>query len=182
MFFGDNQPQYVILILALAYLGVSITPSKPANAAFETYQHINNSGARLLFISRSKMPIIEQILNDENHSKYISNLKLLLIMDGDSVVPESIKQHPLAPKQIVTFKQLLTHGNGQSVGHIPHFAVNPQTDNHIIVATSGSTGSPKMSLMPHKSFIASVMAMSMHKNAFTKNRNSTISFLFPYGN
>lgn len=181
MFFGDNHPQYVVLILAMAYLGVTISPSKPANGPYETYRHIENSGARVLCISRNKLPIIEQILRDENHSKYITNLKLLLIMDGDSVVPESIKHHPLAPKQIVTFKQLLAHGSGHSLKRIPHFAVNTQTDNHMIVYTSGSTGLPKGAKQTHKSFIASVMAM-LHKNAFAKNRNSTISFLFPCGN
>lgn len=165
----------------MAYLGVPITPSKPANGAYETCQHLDNSGARLLCISRSKLPIIEQILKDKNHSKYISNLKLLLIMDGDSVVLESIQHHPLAPKQIVTFKQLLAHGDGQSLKRIPHFAVNAQADNHMIVYTSGSTGLPKGAKQTHKSFIASVMAM-LHKNAFATNRNSTISFLFPCGN
>ncbi len=133
MFFGDNHPQYVVLLLAMAYLGVPITPSKPANGAYETYQHLNNSGSRILCCSRNKIPIIEQILKDEAHSQYISNLKLLLIIDGDSAVPESIQNHPLAPKQIVTFKQLLAHGNGQSLGRIPHFAVNPASDNHMIV-------------------------------------------------
>lgn len=180
MFFGDNHPQYVVLLLAMAYLGVPITPSKPANGAYETYQHLNNSGSRILCCSRNKIPIIEQILKDEAHSQYISNLKLLLIIDGDSAVPESIQNHPLAPKQIVTFKQLLAHGNGQSLGRIPHFAVNPASDNHMIVYTSGSTGAPKGAKQTHRSFIASVMAM-LHKNAFAQNRNCTISFLFPLG-
>ena len=82
MFYGDNCPKYVQMVLSMTYLGLTITPSTPANGPYETYRQLINSNASILCITGSKIPIILKILdNNEYRSKFIEQLKLLIIID-----------------------------------------------------------------------------------------------------
>ncbi|KAJ6215566.1 hypothetical protein RDWZM_010066 [Blomia tropicalis] len=184
MFYGDNCPKYVQMVLSMTYLGLTITPSTPANGPYETYRQLINSNASILCITGSKIPIILKILdNNEYRSKFIEQLKLLIIIDDclervdDQQLQNKIEQASI--RQVYTIKQLIDNSNEQ-LKMIPHFPINSPMDPYVIVYTSGSTGVPKGAIQTHRSFIASVKAM-LHKNAFINNRNGIINFIFPLG-
>ena len=178
MFFGGSQLEHMILFLAMGYLSVTITPSKPANGPYETVRQFNNSGAKILCVSKSKLPVIEQILNSDHKQEFCSKLKMLILMDCNEI-PEQLKD---VLKQVITFEQLHAIGSGSVLSQIPYFSVPDWLrSNHAIVYTSGSTGLPKGALLSHRSFMAKLTNWVEWGDALRKNRDGSANYIHPLG-
>lgn len=185
MFFGDNSLQYVQLILAMAYLGLPVTPAKSANGPFEVASQLTDSKASVLCVSTSQrhLSVIQQIY--EQNTASLEHLKAIIFMDDGDEEGERESSGILKNSQIqlITYRKLLEHSrsaNGPTLAKIPHFSVNSTSDAYVIVYTSGSSGLPKGAIHSHRSFLAAILAMQASK-VFLDSRHATFSFIYPFG-
>lgn len=185
MFFGDNSLQYVQLIVAMAYLGLPVTPAKSANGFFEVATQLTDSKASILCMSSSQrhLSVIQQIY--EQNSIALEHLKAIILMDDDTDDGDQVANRILTNSkiQLISYRKLLEHScskGGLSLEKIPYFPVNPALDTYVVVYTSGSSGLPKGAIHSHRSFLAAILAMQASK-IFLDSRQAVISFIYPFG-
>lgn len=182
MFFGDNSLQYVQLIVAMAYLGLPVTPAKSANGPFEVATQLTDSKASILCVSASQrhLSVIQHIY--ERNSTVFEHLKTIILMDSDDDADESangILKNPTI--KVITYQKLLENSkDGSTLEKIPYFTANPASDVYVLVYTSGSSGLPKGAVHTHRSFLAAIMAMQASK-VFRDSSQTTVSFIYPFG-
>jgi len=177
MFFADNSLEYFVLTLAFAYLGLPITPNKPSNGTFETAQQLKDCQATILVVSKNKLPIIQQILNDADNSQLIVRLDLIVLMDTED---ESALANANIEGKVLSYAQL-DSGENVLLEKIPYFQVKkPSTDPYTIVYTSGSSGLPKGAILSHRTFISSILS-SLQAKCFTNYWGEIVGFACPFG-
>lgn len=174
MFFGDNCLEYAIALVAIIFAGVTLCPSRSANEAYETFQQMQNCGARILMVTKSRLSVIEKMLKDPVQCRPIQNLKLLVVLDSEEVSTNS-----KLPK-ILTFAELIDLGPSQSITTFPYYPVDVEKSYFCIFYTSGTTGLPKGAIHNHRAFVA-----TMFNNRKTKemvaNHGGVCCFLYHFG-
>jgi long-chain acyl-CoA synthetase len=129
-----NGLEFVISFFALAKIGAITVPLNNALKGEELAFQVKDSGAALLIVEPDFQGLIAEVSSQAEEVKHI------FVTGGE----------PMAGT--IAFSELLKHREGAPV------AVEvDETDNAVLMYTSGTTGKPKGALLSHKGIIASAM-------------------------
>ncbi|OTF83199.1 hypothetical protein BLA29_004871, partial [Euroglyphus maynei] len=151
LFFGNNSIEYIIAQLAFIYLGVIISPSKPANGAYELVNQMRDLNASILIIDRKNLEkILIPAFDNEKYGPSIKKLKKIIIIDPDD--DKEMIQKLNDNEQMISMKRI-TENQDDHLERIPYFETN-KDDYLFMVYTSGTTGQPKGAIHTHYTIIS----------------------------
>ncbi len=128
-----NRPEYTIMFIAAASIGVIVSPMNPAYKDREVGYQLENSESSAIAIQRELLPLLQQVLSQ----KSLPNLKHVVVT-GDRV-PEGMPN-------AIPFAKLMRESSPKRPKHV-------EISGDDIVAlpySSGTTGFPKGTLLSHR--------------------------------
>jgi acyl-coenzyme A synthetase/AMP-(fatty) acid ligase len=134
-------------------------------AAYEVRKDIENLESIVIFTSVENAKYFDKIINDFNNKENQKpKVKSVFIMNGnyDNYIP---------------FEKLLEEGKNQILDRIPHFDIDPKTDIFLLLRSSGTSGLPKITIISHYNFVASLTNIW----AIVRINELVISMPFPVG-
>ena len=158
-----NRPEWIILDLALQYIGVINVPVYPTISAADYIYIFNEAEIKMCFIG------------DDNTSTL-----LLKVREAQSTVPSL--------KKIYTFDKTFENLNWEQLWQNINFDTEAQTivqqisnaisenDLATIIYTSGTTGEPKGVMLSHKNIVSNIIAV-MSVVPMLKASDRALSFL-----
>ena len=147
---SENRPDWSIVDLAILSLGAVNVPIYTTQAPEQVKYILEDSGARLLFISGRKV-----FKHARPGIKGVSRLEGIIVFDG------TIDD---APAEVMTLESLEQRGaeldrlDSQTFAH--HVAAVQGEDLATIIYTSGTTGEPKGVMLTHNNFVSNVISIS----------------------
>jgi acyl-CoA synthetase (AMP-forming)/AMP-acid ligase II len=129
--------EFPLCFFALMKLGAIAVPLNTRFKGEELFYEINDSGSKMLIVDQEYWPSIEAVQND---------LK---------TVEKIFFNGPDLPKGVLPFVELRENQGGT----FQRIVLN-ETDDAIIMYTSGTTGKPKGAILYHRSLIATAMHIS----------------------
>ena len=132
-----NGLEFATSLFAIARIGAITVPMNTGLRGEEMAYQLKDSGAILLIIDQEFYELLAEA------SSGMSEVKHIFVTGGEP------------PPGTTAFSELL-----KDRGHAPVEVAVDETDNAVIMYTSGTTGRPKGALLPHKGVIASAMNVS----------------------
>ncbi|KAK6182798.1 hypothetical protein SNE40_010398 [Patella caerulea] len=138
--FSVNMPEYSILMIAAASIGVIITPANPAYTAGELANQLEHSKAQAVFTIPQLLPVLQEALSLNSTVK--NNIKDKFIFgEGEGCKPV----------------QSLLNDDGKSM---PDVDIDVNNDILVLPYSSGTTGLPKGVMLTHRNCISNLLQFS----------------------
>ena len=146
---SENRPEWSLTDLAILSLRAVNVPIYTTQAVDQIQYILENSGARMLFISGKKL-----WQHAENAIRGVERLEKLIFFDSDAGVEDDSRAMMLSEVE----------ERGSAAGEIDNFdelLEQVKTDDlATIIYTSGTTGEPKGVMLTHENFVSNVVAIS----------------------
>jgi long-chain acyl-CoA synthetase len=148
---SENRPEWSLVDLAILSLRAVNVPIYTTQAVDQIRFILENSGARMLFISGKKIH-----KHAENALQSVERLERVIYFDEDAAPPDD--------KRAITLAEIEKTGGGESEDSERSFDkmladVRPE-DLATIIYTSGTTGEPKGVMLTHRNFVSNVRSIS----------------------
>jgi fatty-acyl-CoA synthase len=163
--YSPNSIQYCVLQFASYFLGSTLMPLSLTLAVYEMRKDIANLESVVIFTSVENAKYFDEIINDfNNNENQKPKVKSVFIMNGnyDNYIP---------------FEKLLEEGKNQILDRIPHFDIDPKTDIFLLLRSSGTSGLPKITIISHHNFVASLTLTLSSR----RSNGLVVSVPFPTG-
>ncbi|XP_041350778.1 4-coumarate--CoA ligase 5-like [Gigantopelta aegis] len=135
--FSPNLPEYSILIMAAATLGVVLSPANPLYTPPELARHLQLSGSKALVSIELLLPTITAVFDIHPETK--EQIKEVFVFgEADNCVPFS----------------LLMQDDGKAFPE--NVDINPSEDTLVLPFSSGTTGLPKGVMLTHRNCVANL--------------------------
>ncbi len=161
---SENRPEWSLTDIAILSLRAVTVPIYTTQAVEQIRFILENSGAKMLFISGQKL-----WKHAENAIQSVERLEKLIFFDADATPEENSRAMTLVDVE----------ANGSAAGEIDNFEellAQVKTDDlATIIYTSGTTGEPKGVMLSHENFTSSVIAVS--RSLPISNRDRSLAVL-----
>jgi acyl-CoA synthetase (AMP-forming)/AMP-acid ligase II len=145
----QNSPQFVIAYYAAHCLGAVVTAISPAYKAGEVTYAVNDSGAKVMVIEESVVPVYNQIRDA------IPTVEHVVVTALDEYLPED--PYPAFPPDLrgrgVECPGAMTWKEFVAADPITEMADVDINDLALLQYTSGTTGRPKGAMLTHKNLV-----------------------------
>jgi acyl-coenzyme A synthetase/AMP-(fatty) acid ligase len=112
--------------------------------AYELKTDIENLESVVIFTSVENAKYFDEIIENFNSGKSEKlKIKAIIVIDG-------------IYSNYIPFGKILEEGKNQILDRIPHFNVDPKSDIHLLIRSSGTTGLPKIVVLSHYNFVAAL--------------------------
>ena len=148
---SENRPEWSFADLAILSLRAVNVPIYTTQAVEQIRYILENSGARMLFISGKKL-----FRHAAEALRSIEHLEKLIFFDDDALPEEDRRSVTLADVERAGLES--EHADAEVFGRLLS-QVRPD-DLATIIYTSGTTGEPKGVMLTHESFVSNVIAIS----------------------
>jgi long-chain acyl-CoA synthetase len=159
---SENRPEWSLVDLAILSIGGVNVPIYTTQAVEQIRFILENSGARILFISGAKVfkhaqPAIESV----------ETLEKIIFFDADAVPGEG--------GRAISLKAVDAAGRKEDTGELDGRlqALKPD-DLATIIYTSGTTGEPKGVMLTHRNFVSNIVAISNGLPIRTTDRSLSV--------
>lgn len=146
---SENRPEWSLTDLAILSLRAVNVPIYTTQAVDQIQYILENSGARMLFISGKKL-----WQHAENAIRSVERLEKLIFFDNNADVEDD--------SRAMTLEEV--EERGSTTGEIDNFdellEQVRKDDLATIIYTSGTTGEPKGVMLTHENFVSNVIAIS----------------------
>lgn len=138
--FTINIPEFSILILAAAALGVAVSTANPAYTAAELSRQLSHCGATAVFTIPQLVPVVKEAVQDPD-------------------MPHLVKEvYTFGHKEEgVEFFNTLMEDDGRSFPE--NLDLDPMEDVWLMPYSSGTTGLPKGVMLTHHNIVANVLQL-----------------------
>lgn len=167
-FFTEKRFEKVVAIFGISLAGGVFVPVRRLLHARQIAHIINNSGAKVLITTTSRLADCAEVLDE------LPALETVIVIDG--------KKEP-APSWPQTLSWLSWHAvvEKNTFASLPAIPVIA-TDLAAILYTSGSTGNPKGVVLSHLNIVAGAQKVSSYLKITERDRLlSILTFSFDYG-
>ena len=148
---SENRPEWSLVDLAVLSLGAITVPIYTTQAVEQIRFILENSGARMLFISGKKL-----WKHAADAIRSIEQLEKLVFFDADGVADGGSRSLSLADVE----KAGDAHGKIDADFFENSLSVLQATDLATIIYTSGTTGEPKGVMLTHDNFVSNIIAIT----------------------
>ncbi len=148
---SENRPEWSFVDLAILSLRAVNVPIYTTQAVEQIRYILENSGARMLFVSGKKI-----WKHAENAIQSVEGLERLVFLDADGVPQENTRAITLA--DVESLGEDFTKSDSEVVEN--SLAQIATTDLATIIYTSGTTGEPKGVMLTHENFVSNIVAIS----------------------
>ena len=131
--YTTNRPEYTIMFVAAASIGVVVSPMNPAYKDREIAYQLENSEAKAILVQRELVPTLQHVLEQ----KSFPNLKYFIVTG---------ERPPESMPEAIPFARLMRES---SVQRPPHVEISGD-DLLALPYSSGTTGFPKGTLLTHR--------------------------------
>ncbi|XP_076464333.1 putative 4-coumarate--CoA ligase 1 [Babylonia areolata] len=133
-----NMPEFSILIIAAASLGIIVSPANPAYTPAELSHMLTNNGACAMFTIPQLVPVVQAAISDPD-------------------LPHNVKElytfgHAEEGSQF--FGDLMKDDGKAFPDNVD---INPAKDCFLLPYSSGTTGLPKGVMLSHRNIVANIM-------------------------
>ncbi|MFN0277181.1 MAG: AMP-dependent synthetase/ligase [Pyrinomonadaceae bacterium] len=148
---SENRPEWSLVDLAILSLRAVNVPIYTTQAVEQIRFILENSGARMLFVSGKKI-----WKHAENAIQSVEQLEKLIFFDADAVIENNSRAISLADIEAKGREHLKidTDVFERSLAEIK------SDDLATIIYTSGTTGEPKGVMLTHENFVSNIIAIS----------------------
>ncbi len=148
---SENRPEWSFVDLAILSLRAVNVPIYTTQSVEQVRYILENSGAKLLFISGQKI-----WKHAENAINSVERLEKLVFFDDDGRPPENSRAITLREVEAAgkAFESIDSEIFENSLAEIE------ATDLATIIYTSGTTGEPKGVMLTHNNFVSNIVAVS----------------------
>ena len=146
---SENRPEWSLVDLAILSLGAVNVPIYTTQAVEQIRFILENSGARMLFISGRKI-----WRHAESALRSVEQLEKLIFFDADEMAE--------GESRTVSLADIEKHGDDPAdidAVEASLAAIEPD-DLATIIYTSGTTGEPKGVMLTHNNFVSNVVSIS----------------------
>src|SRR4051812_43320852 len=146
---SENRPEWSFVDLAILCLGAVNVPIYTTQAVEQVRFILENSGARMLFISGAKI-----WRHAENAIRTVEQLEKLVFFDVDELAE--------AESRAISLDDIEKRGNDPAdvdAVEASLAAIEPD-DLATIIYTSGTTGEPKGVMLTHRNFVSNIVSIS----------------------
>jgi long-chain acyl-CoA synthetase len=148
---SENRPEWSLADLAILRLGAVNVPIYTTQAVEQIRFILENSGARMLFISGKKL-----WRHAANAVRSVEQLEKLIFFDAEGMPENESRAVTLAEVE----KAAEADANGYSDLVETALAKIKTDDLATIIYTSGTTGEPKGVMLTHRNFVSNIIAIS----------------------
>jgi len=148
---SENRPEWSFVDLAILSLRAVNVPIYTTQAADQIRFILENSGAKILFISGKKL-----WMHAEEAIRSVEALEKIIFFEADGIVESNTRSTTLDEVEILGESNTDLDGSvfEESLGAIQ------SDDLATIIYTSGTTGDPKGVMLTHDNFVSNVVAIS----------------------
>ncbi|XP_076470011.1 uncharacterized protein LOC143300299 [Babylonia areolata] len=137
---ASNSPQFLLLFLACAAAGITVSPANPSSMPQELAKRIQMSGCAAIAAEESLVPTVSDALNlDPTLQDKVKFTQIVLGRAAEGFVPFST----------------LLEDDGKAFPE--NLDIRPGEDLLILPFSSGTTGPPKGVMLTHTSGVASII-------------------------
>ncbi|MBG9733814.1 long-chain fatty acid--CoA ligase [Paenibacillus alvei] len=156
LLYMQNSPQYIISYYAIMRSGAIVVPINPMNLTEELAYLIEDSVARVGFVSQELYSRIEPLLSD----RCLERIIVATYTDYCSNIGEEVPNIVRAPRLESISPQAVYWTEAMKVAavHRVSFPTTEGSDLAVLPYTSGTTGKPKGCMHTHKSVQANVIS------------------------
>jgi long-chain acyl-CoA synthetase len=145
---SENRPEWSLVDLAILCLGAVNVPIYTTQAVEQVRFILENSGARMLFVSGKKI-----WRHAENAIRSVERLEKLVFFDADDL--------PEGESRAVTLSSIEKAADNASAEPVERSLEEIKPDDlATIIYTSGTTGEPKGVMLTHRNFVSNIVAIS----------------------
>ena len=148
---SENRPEWSFVDLAILSLRAVNVPIYTTQAVEQIRYILENSGARMLFISGKKL-----WKHAESAIQSVERLEKLIFFDADG--------KPEGDSRAISLAEVETQGDGYAKIDADIFenslSAIQTTDLATIIYTSGTTGEPKGVMLSHENFVSNIVSIS----------------------
>jgi len=148
---SENRPEWSFVDLAILSLRAVNVPIYTTQAVDQIRHILENSGARMLFISGKKL-----WKHAEHAVQSVESLEKTIFFDSDGMPQQESRAITLADVENAGLEQANAHAEivDRSLAELK------SDDLATIIYTSGTTGEPKGVMLTHENFVSNVLAIS----------------------
>jgi len=148
---SENRPEWSLADLAILCLGAVNVPIYTTQAVEQVRFILENSGARMLFVSGKKI-----WKHAENAISSVERLEKIIFFDTDGLPESESRAVTLADLEGAADADASVHSDAVEAS-----LSNIKTDDlATIIYTSGTTGEPKGVMLTHRNFVSNIVAIS----------------------
>lgn len=161
--FSENCWEWIVADLAVQSIGAADAPIYATNSGPEAAYIINDSGAKIVFVSdQDHLDRILSVKSEIKGVKYIITFDSIETKEKNILSMEEVMRKGEQAKDKDAFEKRLN-------------AINPE-DLATLIYTSGTTGQPKGVMLTHNNFVSNTM-QSYASHPIVDHKDSALSFL-----
>ena len=138
--FARNSPDFISLLIGCSLSHVVISPANPAYTGQELLHQLHFSESSCIVLSSDLIPTLENCLEKSRAENTPLQLREIIILDQNNESPSSINGIDVVP-----FETLVDQSDSLLEAQT---SLDPKTDPWILPFSSGTTGLPKVTVMP----------------------------------
>lgn len=160
---SENRPEWSLADLAVLSLRAVTVPIYTTQAVEQIRYILENSGARMLFISGKKL-----FKHAEEAIHSVENLERLIFFDNEARPANDRRAFTLAEVEANS----TNNGTGETFEELLDQVQNG--DLATIIYTSGTTGEPKGVMLTHENFVSNIISISKGLPIRTSDRSLSV--------